>query len=198
MRAARRIGISGLMGKAMGSTAPWEQILPLQKSRRLSLQELEIEAVDALLTYLGSEKLDYNEGGHAVYLPPASFQASVFGKLAAAYPSDAGLKIVKGKGGIEAGGYINEVTKGDSRIHLKLVHNHRHLTLVANLLYARGVGARLYDLIEMEGSKSLWTAYVIQHVGGAVPSIAECEAGIGKLRRNGRAGTDEGNPSRRI
>ncbi len=182
VRAARRIGFSGLMGRAMGNTAPWEQILPVQKSRRLLLQDLDIDGVDALLSYLGSEKLDYNEGGHAVYLPPQSFQASVFGKLAAAYPPDAGLKIVKGKGGIDAGGYINEATKGDSRIHLKLVHNHRHLTLVANLLYAGGVGARLYDLIEFEGADSLWTAYVIQHVGGTVPAISECEAGIAKLR----------------
>lgn len=183
VRAARRIGLGGLMGKAFGNNAPWEQILPIQKPRRVSLQNLNLADEDSLRAYLGTENISYDEGGHAVYLAPESFRASLFGPLAAGYPSDAGLKIVKGKGGIDGGGYISEPTKGDSQIHLRLVHNHRHLTLVANLLYARDVGARLYDLIEIEGVDCLWTAYVIQHVNGAVPSLAVCEAGIEKLRQ---------------
>ncbi len=183
VRAARRIGLGGLMGKAFGNNAPWEQILPIQKSRRLSLQDLNLADEESLRDYLGAEKIAYDEGGHAVYLAPASFRASIFGSLAAHYPSDAGLKIVKGQGGIDGGGYVGPPTKGDSQIHLKLVHSHRHLTLVANLLHARGVGARLYDLIEMEGVDCLWTAYVIQHVNGPVPSLDDCEAGIEKLRQ---------------
>jgi hypothetical protein len=182
VRAARRIGLSGLMGRTFGKSSPWEQILPLQKPRRVAINGSRIDKVDALLLHLDSEELRYDEGGQAIYLPPESFRLSVFGKLAAAYPSDAGLKIVKNKGGIDAGGYINEPTKGDSRIHLSLVHNHRHLTLVANLLYAKSVGPKLYDLIELECCDHLWTAYAIQHVGDAVPSLSECEAGIEKLR----------------
>ncbi|MDQ6652349.1 MAG: hypothetical protein M3Y84_06360, partial [Acidobacteriota bacterium] len=182
MRAARRIGLSNLVGKTFGKTPPWEQILPLQKPRRVGLEDLEIDGVDSLLTYLESKKLDYNEGGHAVYLPPVSFQATVFGQLAAAYPADAGLKIVKGRGGIYDGGYIHETTKGDSQIHLRLVHNHAHLSLVANLLYSKNVGPRLYDLLELQCGDQLFTAYVIEHVGGAVPSMPVCEAGIQQLR----------------
>ena len=182
VRAARRIGIGGLMGMALGSASPWEQILPVQKPRRMAVSDLELANVESLLAYLKAEQLGYGEGGHAVYLPPKAFQESVFGQLAGSYPADAGLKIVKGQGGIEETGYINEPTKGDSRIHLKLVHSHRHLTLVANLLNAKGVGPRLYDLIEMEGNGCLWTAYVIQHASGPVPSVSECEAGLEKLR----------------
>src|SRR5947207_3249978 len=182
VRAARRIGIGGLMGKALGSSAPWEQILPVQKSHRLEVSDLEFDSIEPLLSYLASHELTYNEGGHAIYLPPEAFKTSVFGQRAAGYPAGAGLKIVKGQGGIDESGYINEPTKGDSRIHLKLVHGHRHLTLVANLLNAKGVGPRLYDLIEMEGPGYLWTAYVIQHVSGPVPSVTECETGLAKLR----------------
>jgi hypothetical protein len=182
VRAARRIGITGLMGKALGNTAPWEQILPVQKPRRVVLNDLQLAEVDTLLSYLKDQNLGYHEGGHAVYLTPDTFQKSVFSQLAQGYPADAGLKIVKGQGGIEETGYINEPTKGDSRIHLKLIHGHRHLTLVANLLNAKGIGPRLYDLIEVEGNGCLWTAYVIQHASGPVPSVSECEAGLEKLR----------------
>ncbi|HXD33624.1 MAG TPA: hypothetical protein VN643_21050 [Pyrinomonadaceae bacterium] len=182
VRAAKRIGLSGLMGKALGSTAPWEQLLPVQKSRRLTLENLNIDSVEGLLSYLATDQISHDEGGHAVYLPPAAFQASVFSKLSHGYPADAGLKIVKTQGGIDDRSYVGEATKGDSQIHLKLVHTHRHLTLVANLLKARGVGPRLYDLIEIEGKGKLWTAYVIQHVAGPVPTMAECKNGLSKLR----------------
>ncbi len=182
MRAARRIGLTGLMRRTFRKPSPWELILPLQKPRCLAIQVSKIDEVDLLLSHLDSEELAYNEGGQAIYLPPESFRRSLFGKLAAAFPPDAGLKIIKSKGGIDDGGYINEPTKGDSRIHLSLVHNHRHLTLVANLLYAKSVGPKLYDLIELECGNDLWTAYVIQHVRGAAPSVSECEAGIGKIR----------------
>jgi hypothetical protein len=182
VRAARRIGLGGLMGKALGNTAPWEQILPIQKPRTFFVDNFAIDGVDSLLSYLESHDLKFNEGGHAVYLPPGAFQNSVFAPLAESYPADAGLKLVKGQGGIDDTGYINEPTKGDSRIHLKLVHSHRHLTLVANLLNAKGVGPRLYDLVEIEGDGCRWTAYVIQHVSGPVPSVEECEAGLAKMR----------------
>lgn len=181
VRAARRIGLSGLMGKTLGRTSPWEQLLPLQQARRIVVSA-EIDRADSLLDHLASRQLEYHEGGHAVYLPPETFRASAFGKLAGDYPPDAGLKIVKGKGGIDDSGYVNATTKGDSRIHLKLVHNHRHLTLVANLLSSREVGPKLYDLTELQCGDHVWTAYVIQHVRGSVPSVAECESGIAKLR----------------
>jgi hypothetical protein len=141
-----------------------------------------VEVLESLVSNLDSAGMRYGEGGHAIYLPPESFKASLFQDLATAYPPDAGLKVIKGKGGIDDGGYINEPTKGDSRLHLKLVHSHRQLTLVANLLNAFGVGPRLYDLIEMETGDYFWTAYVIQDVGGSVPSLAECESGIAKLK----------------
>jgi hypothetical protein len=56
------------------------------------------------------------------------------------------------------------------------------LTLVANLLFCKGVGARFFDLIELQCGDQLFTAYVIQHVSGEVPSMYECEKGIKKLR----------------
>jgi hypothetical protein len=62
------------------------------------------------------------------------------------------------------------------------------LSLVANLLFARGLGPRLYDLIEFEAGAYLWTAYVIEHVRGGVPTPSECEAGIKELRELERLG----------
>jgi hypothetical protein len=178
-RAAQRIGVSRLLKSTLKSPSSWERILPLQEPRRVNMPRWN---GDSLLTYLNLHCMSYAEGGHAVYLSPEAFKGSEFRDLARDYPPNAGLKIVKNPGGIDASGYVHDTAKGDSRIHLRLIHNHRHLTLVANLLFSKGVGPRLYDLVELQGGDQLWTAYVIEHVGGAVPSNSECEAGIRKLR----------------
>ena len=142
-----------------------------------------------LLTYLEVARIDYNEGGHAVYLPPESFKASAFGQLAAAYPPDAGLKIVKGKGGIDDGEYISEPYQRRQPPPFQTGPWSSAINAGRKPAIAKGVGARLYDLIELESAAIMcWTAYVIQHVSGGVPSVSECEAGIGKLRELERQG----------
>jgi hypothetical protein len=178
-RAAWRIGLKRLVGEAFKAPADWEQVLPLQKPRRVAVMGF---ASPSVHEHIDSEGLAYVEGGHAIYLPPESFRKSVFRNLAIDYPMDAGLKIVKNPGGINESRYVSKPDKGDSRIHLGLIHNHKHLTLVANMLFCKGVGARLYDLIELQCGDQLFTAFLIQHVCGAAPSMPECEAGIKKLR----------------
>lgn len=186
VKAARRIGFSRLMSKAFSTPATWETVLPVQAARRVSIPGADLADSAALSTCMRG--VTFSEGGHAIYLPPESFTQSVFRTLADSYPPTAGLKIVKVKGGIDESRYVEETTKGDSLIHLGLVHNHRHLTLVANLLHIKGVGPRLYDLIELQCGTDVWTAYVMEHVGGGTPSMSECEAGIQKLRELETAG----------
>jgi hypothetical protein len=181
-RAVRRIGLRQLFGKAFGSNASWQEILPLQTPRRIKIPDLKLTTFDDLLNYLNSTGATYAQGGHAIYLSPSSLRRSAFRELTTNYPPDAGLKIVKEQGGVDESSYIHGTSKGDSLIHLKSVHQHRHLTLVANLLFAQGLGARLYDLIELDCGGHLWTAYVVEHVGGSTPSLQECEAGIARIR----------------
>ena len=102
--------------------------------------------------------------------------------IARNYPKNAGIKIINNPGGIDDSTYISNSRKRISSLHKMLTNNRRYLSLVANLLYHNGVGPRLYDLIELEWGGELWTAYVIEHVDGRVPSEAECNAGLKKIR----------------
>lgn len=181
-RAARRIGLRRLIREAVGTSRPWQEILPIQAHQRVAIPGLEASDCKSLLGYVESLGLAYAEGRHAVYLPPETIKQSAFRLLADLYPNDAGLKIVKNQGGVNDSGYITGRTKGDSLIQLGAVHGHPHLSLVANLLYSKGIGPRLYDLVDLRYGGHSWAAYVVQHVSGAMPSLSECEAGIEKLR----------------
>lgn len=185
--AARRIGLRTLLKEAFSKQSPWQEVLPLQHHRDLVITS-SATGSDSFIEYLDSLGVPYHEGGHAIYLPPESLKHPVLKVLADSYPPTAGAKIVKNEGGVDASGYVSRVGKGDSVIHLSLVHAHRQLTLVANLLYSKGLGPRLYDLVDLRWANKHWTAYITEHVSGGIPSMAQCESGIEDLRKLDRDG----------
>ena len=178
----RRVGVSRLLKETFGKPTPWREVLPVQSPRTILLPGAALAKQESLIDHLRSAGATYGEGSHAIYLAPASLKLTAFASLAQDYPPDAGLKIMKNLGGVDESDYLLGRTKGDSSIHLGMIHSHRHLSLVANLLYAREVGPRLYDLINLECGEQSRTAYVVQDVGNSKPSLAVCEAGIQKLR----------------
>ena len=183
LRAIRRIGVTRLIKETFGKPDSWQSKLPYQTPRRITLSDKVLATTNNLQSYLASVNISYREGGHAVYLSPKEVSGTAFKFGLSDYPADAGLKIVKNPGGVDGNGYIAGRTKGDSSIHLGMVHGHRHLTLVANLLYLNELGPRLYDLLEFECGNHLWTAYVIQHVCGHVPTIEQCQNGVSRLKK---------------
>jgi hypothetical protein len=183
LRAVRRIGLKQVIARFVGRSPSWQKVLPVQSLRRSVVPNSNIRTWQELVEYLEKNGWDYHEGGHAIYLPPRSFQSSFFADLSTNYPSNAGLKIVKEQGSVDQINYVGTVSKGDSRLHLNSVYGHRHLTLVANLLYSTGLGPRLFDLVEIVCGDLVWTAYVIEDVSGGTPSMAQCEEGINQLRR---------------
>lgn len=180
-RVAKRIGIKHLLEKAIGSPPTWQEVLPVQTVRRIQIPDLNLTNLDSFLSDLKNAGLAYGTGGHAVYLPPDTIENTPFRELSNYYPANTGLKIVKHPGGISESVYVYK-GEGESRLHLKLIHNLRHLTLVANLLHTNGVGARLHDLVELECNKNLWTAFVVEHVAKPVTSTTVCENGIKTIR----------------
>jgi len=180
-RVAKRIGIKNLLEKALGPPASWQDVLPVQTARRINISNLELTDLDAFLNELKNEGLAYGTGGHAVYLPPETIENTAFREVSNYYPPNTGLKIVRHPGGIAESVYVYN-GEGESRLHLKLIHNLRHLTLVANLLHVNGVGARLHDLVELQCNGNLWTAFVVEHVAKPVTSDAVCEEGIKTIR----------------
>jgi len=184
----RRVGVSRLFKETFGKPTPWQEVLPVQSPRTIVLPGTSLTTQESLIDHLRSVGASYGEGSHALYLAPKSLKLTALKSLAADYPDDAGLKIMKNPGGVDESSYLMGRTKGDSRIHLGMVHSHRHLSLVANLLHARGVGPRLYDLINLKCDDQIRTGYVVQDVGGSMPTQSECEEGIQKLRDLDAAG----------
>src|SRR5215213_30250 len=180
-RVAKRIGIKNLFEKAIGTPASWQEVLPVQTARRITIPNLELTNLDAFLGELKNNGLAYGAGGHAVYLPPETIENTAFRELSNYYPKNSGVKIVRHPGGISESVYVYK-GEGESRLHLKLIHNLRHLTLVANLLHVNGVGPRLHDLVELQCNNNLWTAFVVEHVASPVTSNAVCEEGIQTIR----------------
>lgn len=182
LRAMRRIGLKQVITRFVGKPPSWQKVLPVQSLRRGVALNNNIRTWKRLVDYLKENGWGYHEGGHAVYLSPSSFK-SVFTDLSQHYPPSAGLKIVKEQGSVDQVNYVGTVSKGDSLLHLSSVYGHRHLTLVANLLYSTGLGPRLFDLVEIKCDDFVWTTYVIEDVSGGTPSMAQCEEGIHQLRR---------------
>lgn len=178
---AKRLGMRRLLREILGPARSWRDVLPIQAPRRIIVNDLKLSESVSLVDHLKSFPHS-SWGRHAIYLPPQAISETAFRTLGEMYPPGAGLKIVKNQGGIDGGSYISGKTKGDSLIQLGLVHSHRHLMLVANLLYSKGIGPRLYDLVELQCDESLWTAYVIEHIDGETPSRTECEKLIHKLK----------------
>lgn len=180
-RVARRVGIKNLFDKAIGTSNSWQEVLPVQSARRISIPDLELTGLDSFLDDLKAQVLAHGKGGHAIYLPPGTVVNTAFHVLSNYYPANAGLKIVKHPGGLSESVYVSK-SNGESRLHLRLIHNLRHLTLVANLLYVHDVGPRLHDLVELDCGGNLWTAFVTEHVENPVTSTEECENGIRTIR----------------
>lgn len=186
-KAMRRIGVRQIFGKTLKTTA-WQDALPVQSPRRVRVPGLGAQTLEELKAHLGEAGAAYCEGGHALYLPPASVARSAFNVLAGQYPPGFGLKIIKRPGGADGATYARGMSVGDSHLHHKLIHRPEHLTLVASLFHGEGVGPRPYDFVELECGGQLWTAYVMEHVAGRTPTDEECEAGVGRLRELERRG----------
>lgn len=182
VRTIRRVGISRLAKEAFGKPRKWQELLPVQSPRAIDLSGISLKSAESLVDYLRSANASYGEGSHAIYLPPESVSLTAFSSVMQDYPSDAGLKIMKNPGGVDDSNYVVGRAKGDSRIQRGMAHGHRYLSLVANLLYAKGVGPRLYDLVNLQCAGSVWTAYVVQDVGRRCPTLQECDLGVQKLR----------------
>jgi hypothetical protein len=180
----RRIGLGVLIRRALGIANSWQNFLPVQTPQRILLPGMNFSSTDELASYLRSIGAQHMEGGHTIYIPPSSVEQSAFRELLDYYPPGFGVKISRNPGGINCSSYFFGFGKRSvSLMHKKLTYNHHHLSLIANLLYTKGLGPRLYDLIELQCGDQLWPAYIIQHVSGRVPSRAECDFGLKRLRK---------------
>lgn len=164
------------------SESIWEKELPLQRPSRLMLPDA---AGPDLPRGLLNHATVSQAGAHAIYLSPSKWRQSLLSPLAARYPSDAGLKILRNPGGLAAD-YLHG--EGHSAVQHRALHSPKHLSLVANLLHRLGLGPRLYDLVELCTDTTAWGAYVVQHLPGGAPDASVCGEGLARLKTAVKSG----------
>ena len=182
-RLVRRVGVGRVLRSNLGKTNHWEQMLPVQSAPRFSI-DVNLDNEEGWARYLDASGVSYSEGGHTIYISPKEARRSAFQEILRHYPAAAGMKLIKKRGGVDDGGYLREgygVAPGESTLLRNLVYDHRRLTLVANLLHQQNLGPRLFDLIEIQCGEQIFTAYIVEHVSGQIPSMDECRAGLDRL-----------------
>jgi hypothetical protein len=176
----RQAGLRVLVDRLFPKKSDWKKELPVQSVRQIIIQHRPYVEFAAIAAELRQQGIDYSEGGHTIYLPPKSLRLSAFAAVARDYPLVAGLKIVKNRGKAHEVDYVHG--SDHSQIHLKILYSNAHLTIVANFLHLNGLGPRLYDLVELMVGDEVWTAYVIAHCDGKIPTDAEWRDGVDRLR----------------
>jgi hypothetical protein len=179
-RVLRQVGFRILVDRLAYRSGEWQEKLPLQRPRRISIAKAGVRCVHESVEWARRSGLPVAEGAHTAYLPPVTFQRSSFRDLALQYPSNAGLKLVKNPGSAEEAEYLHG--RGHSYIQRRLTYSHRQLSLVAAALHLHGLGPRPYDLLELTDGNHLTTAYLVAHCDGRVPERKEWEHGIDRLR----------------
>ncbi len=138
---------------------------------------------DELCALLDHRGVRYEQGGHTIYLPPQDNLAAVLGDLAEAYPPDAGYKILKNFAAPEQASYLNSAVKR-ARGAEKIAGDLRTQEAAAAALFALGLGPKLYDLIELQSGEQRYSCFVVQHVAGTDPSMAEYDIFMRTLQQH--------------
>ena len=178
-RLVKQVGLATLLEQSLA--ASWKKLLPVQAPQTFEIPGVNATTADKLCEWLTLMGLEYQEGGHTIYLPPASIQNSVFAILNGKYPQDFGIKILKNPGSPNEASYIFGPRRL-SWLHRKLIYRPPHLTFVSNLLFQETIGPRLHDLAQLQFGDKVWTCFVLEHISGSAPSISQCNRGIARLR----------------
>jgi len=178
-RLVRQVGLATLLEQSLA--ASWKKLLPVQAPQTFEIPGVNATSADELCEWFTLMGLEYQEGGHTIYLPPATIQKSVFAILNGKYPQGFGIKILKNPGSPHEATYIFG-SRRLSWLHRKLIYRPPHLTLVSNLLFRKNIGPRLHDLAQLQFGDKVWTCFVLEHITGRVPSISRCNHGIARLR----------------
>lgn len=141
----------------------WKKEIPLQRPLAVSSSYLS-------LSDMIKDIPDNIEGGHTFYFPPEKVKKSGLRDLLAAYPSGAGIKIIKTPGGMEEK-YV--ARKRGCASYYAFSPSHKELMISHNLFYILGIGPRLYDILVVKFKDGeTHVAYIVEHIEGNAPFIS--------------------------
>lgn len=120
--------------------------------------------------WLVERGLSFLEGGWTIYVPPQEGLEGAFGFLRRDYPLNAGLKILKNFQGPETARYTPHRQHPAPGVALMrfLTPSAVGLIRIANYLYRKGLGIRIYDIIGLRCAGATLTCYVVEGVDGRV------------------------------
>jgi hypothetical protein len=143
--------------------------------------------IDALRIALRGASLRFAEGRHTLYIPPQPGREAVFGaELLAAFPPEAGIKVLKNFEPPSRARYQFESATASEDALLGPIGVQG---FNAAALHAYELGPRPYDIVHLRGPADArgnsvdMTAIMAEHVAGGVPSEAEYEGFIAALKR---------------
>jgi hypothetical protein len=143
--------------------------------------------IDALRVALRAASLRFAEGRHTLYVPPQPGREAVFGaELLAAFPPEAGIKVLKN---FDAPSRVRYSFESSSAAEDALLGPIGNQGFNAAALYAYELGPRPYDIVHLRGAAESsgqavdMTAIVAEHIDGRVPSEAEHQGFIAALQR---------------
>jgi hypothetical protein len=158
--------------------------LPSQKVITYAISLPPLRNFHDLIAWVNENDIRHQEGGFCIYVPPQEKVKKLFGSILGAYPPDAGLKILKDLRAPSEAMYCSTDVNPDSpRISDWIGYRPLDYLRVANYLYDKGVGPRVYDLIEVQTPHNRLSIYVVHHIAGTVPSVGECTAFLERLSR---------------
>jgi O-antigen/teichoic acid export membrane protein len=178
LRFLSRVGV-GVVLRHFFKPPAWREMLPLQTVLALDIPTLSAPDLVALRKVASALGPSYSEGGHTLYLPPASLDIMGLKSVALRYPCDAGLKFLKTPDQAGEGTYLHT---SYSVLHRAVTYTPAGLILNANILHLHGLGPRLYDLVELRCDETRWLAYIVADCSGRAPTMRECEDGIARIR----------------
>jgi hypothetical protein len=185
LRLLRQHGLGRLIGRreqnAGGQQISWQDILPVQPLQEISVPGLQLLAEEALSDYLSSNRIPYTDCGRVIYLPAASVKASPFQSAMPRYPRELGLLITRNSRDLRHVGQRSETTAADDA-------DRNHLALMANLLFSKGLGPRVYNLMEIQCGERSFTACAIERTNPAPLADSDLAAGMNEIRNMERQG----------
>lgn len=171
----KQVGVTRILKQFFCAPQKWKTELPLQRIRKLHVNETSLEDLKASGASL-------KQGGHAVYFSPESINKTSLKNIMDYLPCDAGIKIVERLGGIDTPYAASDKT---CLSHTYMSPSHKELMLVHGIFSSMGLGPRLYDLVEIGFENGdVHVAYMIQHIqGDACADKKKCELFVGKIKK---------------
>jgi hypothetical protein len=135
------------------------------------------EDVNTLVGLFATKKIRYVEGKYVYYIPPQNNRW--LKSMLRCYPEGVGLKVIKKAGRAEDRIYTK--VKGKPMVQQIFGLNSLEMLYSCNFLNTLGITPRIYDLAYMRLNGVIYTAFVVQHIDGSVPSYNDCRRFLKRL-----------------